>query len=353
MKPRLLVVSTVHPADDPRIRRKLIGTLQEDWAVTFAAKGRGPVDRTGLEWRELSGGRVMRWLRAGRLLVTGRYDVASLHDPELLPLGLLASLRKRRIVFDVHENIPAQLRTKDWLPRWLRRPVAALAARLLRWGERRLDITLAEAGYAELFRREHPVFPNYLAGDPPAPRSVDAETGIVYLGDVTEARGIALAVEAAGRAGAEHFTVLGRCTPDFRAQLVAIAADHQLHLRFHGFVTPDRALEIVAGAEMGLSPLLDLPNYRRSLPTKVLEYLAVGVPTIASDLPGTRSVVANKPGVLLVPAGDLEAWTKAIAEVGADSALRNAAAAGAAAIRDSYAWPADEVRAFYAGLLAN
>lgn len=350
MKPRLLVVSTVHPADDPRIRHKLIATLQDDWAVTFAGKERGPIDQTAITWMELSGGRVVRWLRAARLLFGKSFDVASLHDPELLPLGIVAGRLGRTIVFDVHENVPAQLGTKEWVPRLLRKPLASLAGWLLHVAERRLSITLAEASYGPLFANAHPVFPNYLAGTPPQPRPADPAIGIVYLGDVTEARGLALAVEAAGRAGADRFTVMGRCTPDFKARLLAIAADGGVTLQFRGFVASDEALWVTAGATMGLSPLLDTPNYRVSLPTKVLEYLAVGVPTLASDLPGTRQVVGDKPGVVLIAPGDLTAWQTEIAAALGNSTLRSAAHDGVSAIREGYVWPAAEVREFYAGL---
>jgi glycosyltransferase involved in cell wall biosynthesis len=348
--PRLLVISPVHPPDDPRIRHKLIRTLQDEWIVTFAGVGRGPVDQSGMQWRELKGGRTRRWFQAG-LLLRGRYDVASLHDPEVLPLGILASLFRRTIVFDVHENVPAQLRTKAWLPLPLRRPLAWLARRLLRVAERRVTITLAEAGYSELFRDVHPVFPNYLAGTPAEPRDVDPTVGVVYLGDVTAERGLALAVAATGDAGVEIMTIMGRCTPELRAELEEIAAEHGLRLDFRGFVTQDNALRIASGGIVGLSPLLDTPNYRDSLPTKVLEYLAVGIPTLVSDLPGTRKVVADKPGVVLVPAGEVAAWSEAIATAVKDAGLREDAQAGAAAIREGYVWPAAAVRTFYADLL--
>jgi hypothetical protein len=242
VKPRLLVATTVHPADDPRIRRKLIGTLQDDWSVVFAGVGEGPAERSGLEWRQLAGPRPVRWFRAARLILTSRYDVASLHDPELLPLGIVAALLGRKVVFDVHENVPEQIRTKQWLWQPLRRPLAAAFGWLLRLAEKRVAITLAEAGYGPLFQRVHPVFPNFLFGEPPAIRDAGPDVGVVYLGDITEARGLAVAVEAAGRAGVGKFTLIGRCSPGFRSRLDAIAASHDLELHFHGFIPAEGAL---------------------------------------------------------------------------------------------------------------
>lgn len=353
MSRRLLVVSTVHPSDDPRIRHKLIATLQQEWDVTFAGKGRGPVDQRGLNWRELNGGRVRRWFGAGRLLVRSRYDVASIHDPELLPLGIVASLLGRKVVFDVHENVPGQLRTKEWLPRLVRRPLAVLSRWLLRVGEKRLEITLAESGYQKLFADEHPVFPNYLAGDLPEPKPANDEVGIVYLGDVTEARGLAVVVEAAAQAGTDTFTIMGRCAPALKARLLALAATTNLKLVFRGFVRPTEALRVAAAAQLGLSPLLDTPNYRQSLPTKVLEYLAVGLPTLASDLPGTREVVGDKPGVVLVEPGDVAAWSKAIRSASDDVELRLQAQQGVPEILALYMWPSAAVAQFYRSLVAD
>ena len=353
MRRSLLVISPVHPPDDPRIRHKLIRTLQDDWDVTFAGIGRGPIDQEGIRWRELRGGRIARWLRSSWLLLRSKAAVISVHDPEMLPAAIIAGLMGRTVVFDVHENVPDQLRTKPWLPGPLRRPVAALAAWLLRLAEKRLVITLAEAGYTDLFAGSHPVFPNYLAGDPPPPREFDPSTGVVYLGDVTEARGLRLAVTAAAAAGVAVMTIMGRCQQQFRDELTALARSDGMTIEFRGFVSPDEALRTTAGALLGLSPLLDTPNYRRSLPTKVLEYLAVGVPTLASDLPGTRSVVADKPGVVLVPPGDFTAWRDAIATAIVNEDLRVEAASGARAVRGEFVWPADEVRRFYADLVAG
>jgi glycosyltransferase involved in cell wall biosynthesis len=350
---RLLVVSPVHPADDPRIRHKLIATLAGEWDVTFASRRPGPVDRTGIHWDELTGPRLVRDLRTALRLLGGRYDVASVHDPEVLPVAILAGMLGRTVVFDVHENIPAQLRTKSRLPRPLRRPLGSLAAGLLHLAERVIPLTLAEPGYQALFKRAHPIFPNYLMPMEAAPVAADPSIGVVYLGDITPERGIEDAVRAAAAGGIPRMTLIGRCAPDFRARLEALAAaSGGCQITFTGFLPPGAALPIVAAAELGISPLRDLPNYRDSLPTKVLEYLALGVPVVASDLPGTRRVIGDQPGVLLVTPGDIAVWARALRDTRDDGELRSRAGAASRQVRDSYAWPADAVRRFYAGLVA-
>ena len=45
------------------------------------------------------------------------------------------------------------------------------------------------------------------------------------------------------------------------------------------------------------------------------EAMAVGLPVIASDVPTCREVLADGAAGLLVPAGDVEAWTKGLDEL--------------------------------------
>lgn len=352
---RILVLSTVHQAEDPRIRRRTVAVLAGEHDVRYATPPPGPVDAGAFTWRPLRGGRVRRWLAAARHALRGDVDLVSLHDPETIPLGIaVALLRRRAVVVDVHEDVPGQLRTKPWLPAPLRAPLAWLAARLLRAAERACTITLAEANYAHLFAGRHPVLPNHPDPDGlPAPAPSDGS--VVYVGDVTEARGALLAVEAVGALAEPmpRLRLVGRCEPALARRLAARGAELGVAVDLPGFLPHPEAMTVSARAAVGLSPLADIPNYRHSLPTKTLEYLALGVPVLASDLPGTAEVIDGLPGVRLLAPRDVAVWRDALAEALADPGLRAEARAGAEAVRERFRWPAERLRVVYAAALAD
>lgn len=348
--PSFLVLTTLHPPDDTRIRERLIRSLEGLGEVTYATRDPGPSDTYGLIWHRLAGGRLTRNLRALGLVLVKKWDVVVIHDPETIPAGVIARMiRRSRVVFDVHENLPAQIASKEWIPDWAKPVSRGLARTLYRLAERVLVLTLAEPGYRDLFRSVHPVFPNY-------PRSAsfpDPDTlgdgSVVYVGDITRARGIEDALEASAQAGVSLLAV-GRVDDVLAGTLQARAEALGVDLELTGHLPNPVALQRVSVASVGLSPLRDEPNYRFSLPTKTLEYLAMGVPVVATDLPGTRAVIGDLRSVALVPPGDIPAMARAISEALLPQA-RAEAVEQAPRVRRVFSWPEDAVRAFYSGLV--
>lgn len=345
MNRRVLVVTTVHHPDDNRIREKTIRTLAGEFDVVFAARLPGPTDRAGLTWMPLTGGRLRRNLEAWRVALVSRYDVLSIHDPELVPLGMAARLiRRRAVVFDMHEDVPRQILTKTWVPRLLRRPAAATARVVLRLGERFLMFTLAEPSYAGQLRRSHPVIANH--PDVAAlPRADAAGEGAVYVGDVTLERGLGDAIEACAAVGVA-LTIVGPASEAVTATLRSIADRHKAEVELTGRLPFADAMQRVASAAVALSPLWDLPNYRQSIPTKVLEYLAIGVPVVASDLPATRSVVDGFDAVFLHTPGDVKAMAGAL-RLALGDGVTGIARSQADDVRAHFGWPAGTVLAVY------
>ncbi len=350
----VLVVTVVHHPQDARIRHRQVPALLEaGWDVTYAAPFTGygltvpaPL-RTGAGRLRCTDVPRARGRRRGRALLAARqvlgrlgprHDVVLLHDPELL----LAVPRRLRghTVWDVHEDTAAAVLAKPWLPAPAQRTAAAVVRRAEGWAERPLTLLLAEYGYRDRFAREHVVVPNTV----PVPATVapPAPDRVVYLGSITLERG-AEEIAATARLlrertdGALTTHVLGPAHGP--AEPVVRAAHERGDLHWHGFVPNDRAREMLTGALAGLSLLRDLPNYRHSMPPKVLEYRAHGVPVVTTPLPLARDVVTSAGSGVVVPFEDAGAAADAVLDLRRDP--ERAAALGAAghrAARERYDW---------------
>ncbi len=348
MTPKVLVVSTVHHADDTRIRERLVTSLAEVFEVTYATRTPRPSDTSDHTWLALKGGRVARILRATRLLATTDANVVSMHDPELIVCGWVARMRGIRVVFDLHERFPDQLAEKNWMPRWLAGTARFVAKGSLGFGSFVYDITLAEKGYADLFSQPHPVFENYPKMDEWPTRGVGDGT-VIYVGDVTRERGIDVAVGAAGLA-AMPLVVIGSYEATFGTELEVLAQESGTALDLTGRLPNHEALRRVARASVAISPLRSSRDYNQSLPTKILEYASVGIPIVASALPGTREAVDGLSGVRLVEPGSVEALAQGLVEA-SHAQVQEAALADIEATRARFVWPTEAVKRFYLGLV--
>ena len=267
------------------------------------------------------GRRRLGALRAARAALAAQApgaDLLLVHDPELL---LVLPPRRRRppTVWDVHEDTAAALTTKSWLPAWLR-AVAAGGVRVAeRQAERRLHLMLAESGYNDRFAATHPVVPNttYV---PPVAAPPSGSRRVVYVGWLSPDRGSAEMVEL-GRLLKPHgiaVELIGQA--DAAAQAHIKAGGDAVH--WHGFVPNAEALKLVEGALAGLSLLQDEANFRHSMPTKIAEYMARGVPAVSTPLPLAVDLVEAADGGFVVPFNDPRAAADAILKLDADPGLR-------------------------------
>lgn len=335
-----LVVTVVHNPEDARIRQRQINALiAAGWKVTYVAPFRAfgldlPVARPGHGGRgglrcinipRSSGRRRFRAWQAARTMMRALahdHDVVLVHDPELVLAA--AGLGMKNLIWDVHEDPAAALQVKSWMPKILRRPVAA-AWRRAEWvAERQHRLLLAEHAYQGRFRRRHPVVTNSVS----VPKAVApaGDERVSYLGSVTMSRGCDTMIEV-GRElrrrtdGAVKLEVIGEAhDPEARQSLQSAAAAGDV--TWLGFVRSEEALARVSGSLAGLCLLRNLPNYRVSLSTKIVEYCALGVPVITTPLPLAADLIHSEHVGVEVPWDDPSAVVDAILKLRADPALR-------------------------------
>jgi len=340
-----VVVCTVvhHPADARIFYREIQALLDAGHDVTYIApheesaapvrdENQGQSQDPGNSERvrgslrlvaipRASGRRRVGALRAARMAMAEQAagaDLLLVHDPELL-LVLPPKDKRPPTVWDVHEDTAAALTTKAWLPEWLRPVAAGGVKRAERLAERNLHLILAEHGYNARFAGDHPVVPNttYVpeaAAPPGGPRRV------VYVGWISPDRGSAEMVEL-GRLLKPHgiaVELIGQADAAARAHIEA--GGDAVH--WHGFVPNAEALRLVEGSIAGLSLLQDEENFRHSMPTKVAEYMARGVPAVTTPLPLAVELVEAAHGGFIVPFDDPQGAADAILKLDTDPDLR-------------------------------
>lgn len=324
---RVLVIATVqHPLDARVCAREIAALLAAGHQVTYAAPfhdvgamppaGVRPIDVPRAHGRHRAAAfraarRVLRRHAAG-------HDVVLVHGPEAMMAA--AGLTHPCIVWDVHEDTGAALGMKPWLPRALR----PLAARGIDSAEafaaRRYRLLIAEEAYAARFPAADPVL---VPNTPVVPFRVppSARGRAVYVGDLSVARGAREIIQA-GRLLAPDIVVevIGAARPPVAEELTMAASAGWI--AWLGYLPNDVALARVEGACVGLALLHDEPNYRHSMPTKLYEYLARGVPFVSTPLPLARRLAEDSGGGIIVPFGDARAAADAVRMLNDDDVRR-------------------------------
>ncbi|GAB6900983.1 glycosyltransferase family 4 protein [Kineosporia succinea] len=343
-------MTVVHDPDDARIRyRQLTALLAAGVEVTYAAPfeathRRPPEGVEAVELPRAAGRQRFTAISAARRLlhrIGPEHDLVLLHDPELL-LAVPGLDRRRppQVVWDVHEDTAAALRMKSWLPRPVRPLTGAAVRAAERWAERRCRLLLAEEGYRDRFRLEHPVVPNSVPvpdEKPPPP----GDRRVVYLGRITRARGALEMIELGRRLGPEvAVELIGPADGDVAGPIAHAHAEGWI--THHGFVPNREALGLLPGALAGLALLHDEPNYAVSRPTKVMEYMAFGVPVVTTPNAAAAELVGRYRSGTVVPFADVDAAESAIRALRDDAARRERlGSAGWNAARADLDWRAD------------
>lgn len=325
MRPlRVAVVTVTHLPEDARIRyRQIPAMVDRGHEVTYVApftayRVAAPAGIRTVDVRRSRGLHRLRAVAHAHLVLRRLLaapdppDVVLAHDPELVPALLLIRLCHRDVtlVWDVHEDVPAQVDQISQIPRCLRRPLAAAIHAVELVAERFLHLLLAEHAYAERFARAHPVVPNSTRVPPERPAAAAAAADrLVYVGALTVPRGTAEMIAAARLLPDVGLDLLGAASPE-SARLLEAAPPN---VRSHGFVPNAEALQQIHGALAGLVLLRPHENYLRSESTKIVEYMAHGVPVITTANPGARHLVESAGCGVVVAHGGPEAVGAAVA----------------------------------------
>jgi glycosyltransferase involved in cell wall biosynthesis len=165
-----------------------------------------------------------------------------------------------------------------------------------------------------------------------------------YAGHLYPWKGVDVFVRALALVpGVEGLIVGGHPAESDLARVRALVDELRLagRVTITGLVPPGE----VAG-RLEAATILVLPNTASALserytsPLKLFEYLALGRPIVASDLPAIREVLTDGQTALLVPPGDPAALAAALSRLAAEPATADSIAQRARDLAHEYTWDA-------------
>ncbi len=316
--PDVSIVTSGHDVADARIHR-LCAALH-DAGLAVELHGLGPAqgaptevptrvrDRPGLAGRALTAVRYAAGAR-GRVLI-------ALDPDSLLASLVVARLRRRAVVADVHEDYAALLADRPWAAGWKGRLAKILVAVATRTARSADLVMVADEHVPPLLGRQRLVLRNLpYPGMLPDATAPDLPPRALYVGDVRGSRGLWAMVEAVEQAPGWSIDIVGQVSALDQPRLTAYLADGPARdrIRVHGRRPPREAWRLAKGAACGLVLLEDTPAFRAALPSKLYEYVASGLPVVVTDLPRQRTFVETHDVGVVVPHG--EACAAAVATV--------------------------------------
>lgn len=293
-------ITSAHPPEDGRIFRRACISSALAGYETYLVEPGDTYDKSGVHiigiGKPDKNGRLYRMTafakRAYEFAQKIDADIYQIHDPELLPYAKIIKKAGKAVVFDAHENYAEQFRHKPYLPK----PLAwALSKWFSHYSRNIYSIIDAitypgnedyQSVYEGLCKRVVAtdnlpwLYEFYDKYDDKAEKEAKSAC---YIGGLDEGRGIEQIIKASYKANCKLYLAGTFHSHSFKERIQYL--EEYACVDYLGQIDRNSILELLKKVDVGMCTLLNVGQYyeMQNLPTKIYEYMSMGIPVIMND----------------------------------------------------------------------
>ena len=362
MSVKVCHVTSVHQRYDTRIFHKECTSLAKaGYDVTLlVADNKAPEVRNGVKiisayFKPAS--RLDRIMHSSLVMLKYAMQVDAeiyhIHDPELLPMAKKLKQNDKKVVFDSHENYPAQIACKRYLPAALRQMTASVyksyETSMLKYCDA-VIVPCTFYGGVNIFEgrctrtvciSNAPKLEELYNKYNPEDRKWNKT--ICHVGSLTFERGITHLIKASYKAGVK-LILAGEFSPNGYHEELQKMPEYQ-SVDYRGFVNRDSLMGIFNESNIGMATILSIGQYNTgdNFSTKVYEYMSVGLPVIVSKYTYADQAISKYKFGLSVQPDDISAIADTISQIiESPTASKEMGKAGRLAVKTEFNWAVEE-----------
>lgn len=353
-------LTSVHPRYDTRIFIKECCSLVKLYNTSLVvADGKGNEITNNVKILDVgkSNGRIGRIFCTTKAILKKALeidaDIYHLHDPELIPIGLKLKSKGKKVIFDAHEDLPNQIKSKHYLNESSKKVLSFLVTNYEKYACSKFDAIVAATPFIrDKFLKinknsvdinNYPKLEEFELSD----NNYQKELQVCYVGGISEVRGINEMVTAIDLANANVKLVMAGNFVDSNLEAQVKALNGWNKIDFLGYLDREGIKNTISSSIAGLVVLNPTNSYLDSLPVKMFEYMAAGVPVIASNFPLWKTIVEETDSGICVNPLDAKEIAKAI-----DFLINNSEVAermgnnGKKLVNEKFNWRVEEEKLF-------
>ncbi|WZL81010.1 glycosyltransferase family 4 protein [Vallitaleaceae bacterium 9-2] len=312
MKRKVCHITSVHSRYDIRIfEKECVSLVRAGYDVTLLVNDINENEiRKGVKIESINfttKNRISRILLSEKIFLKRALnvdaDIYHFHDPELLPLGYKLKKIGKFVIYDSHEDVPRQILAKNWIPLIIRKPISFLYEKyensiVKHLGAVVTPTPLISSRFSKINKKTVEVSNFPLLEEFNIHENLSKKNVACYVGGITKNRGIFQIADAMKNKDIELILCGNFESEELKSEIL----NNYSNIRYLGVVDRKKIAEVISESLFGFVTLLPTPNHINSYPIKMFEYMAGGIPVVASDFPLWKSIVeSNDCGICVDP----------------------------------------------------